>query len=78
MRAGEGTVVGIIIGAAILKTLTNGINLLGISTLWEYTVIGGVILAGVIFDALYKQQAARNAVERGAAAPREPLPAARR
>lgn len=59
MRAGEGTIVGIIIGAAILKTLTNGINLVGISTLWEVAVIGTVILVGVIADMLYKQRASK-------------------
>lgn len=59
LRAGEGTIVGIIIGASILKTITNGINLVGISVLWEYTVIGVVILAGVIADAMYKLRAPR-------------------
>lgn len=64
MRAGEGTIVGIIIGASILKTLTNGINLMGISTLWEVAVIGAVILAGVIADMLYKQRSARTELVR--------------
>lgn len=59
LRAGEGSVVGVIIGASILKTLTNAINLLGISTLWEQCVIGAVILIGVSGDALYKWRALR-------------------
>lgn len=58
MRAGEGTIIGIIIGASILRVLTNAINLLGISTLWEFAVIGAVILAGVIADAAYKKRSA--------------------
>jgi ribose transport system permease protein len=60
MRAGEGSVIGIIVGASILKTLTNAINLLGISTLWEQCVIGTVILIGVSGDALYKWRAMRS------------------
>lgn len=59
MRAGEGSIIGIIIGASILKVLTNAINLTGISTLWEFSVIGAVILAGVIADAMYKRRVAR-------------------
>lgn len=61
LRGGEGTVLGIIIGAAVLKTLTNAINLLGINTVWELSVIGVVILAGVLADTVYKARAARPA-----------------
>lgn len=59
MRAGEGSIIGIIVGASILKVLTNAINLTGISTLWEFSVIGAVILAGVIADAMYKRRVAQ-------------------
>ena len=58
LRGGEGTVTGVIIGAALIKVMYNGINLLGISTEWEWAVIGVVILGGVIADAAYKQSAA--------------------
>ncbi len=54
LRGGEGTVIGIIIGASILKTLTNAINMVGISTLWELVVIGAVILLGVLGDMIYR------------------------
>lgn len=59
LRGGEGSVIGIIIGATLIKVMYNGINLVGISTEWEWAVIGVVILGGVIADAAYKQRAAK-------------------
>jgi len=59
MRGGEGTIIGIIVGAAIMRVMANGINLLGIAPAWEFAVIGYVILIGVIADSLYKQRGAR-------------------
>lgn len=56
MRAGEGTIIGIVVGASILKTLINVINLVNIPTYLELSVIGIVILAGVIADTMYKQK----------------------
>lgn len=59
LRGGEGSIIGIIIGAALIKVMYNGINLIGISTEWEWAVIGVVILGGVIADAAYRQRAAK-------------------
>ena len=59
LRGGEGSVLGIIVGAALIKVMYNGINLIGISTEWEWAVIGVVILGGVIADAAYRQRAAK-------------------
>lgn len=50
LRGGEGSVLGVLIGAAIMRVMSNGIVLLGISTFWENTVIGAVILTAVILD----------------------------
>ncbi len=61
LRGGEGSVLGIIIGAALIKVMYNGINLIGISTEWEWAVIGVVILGGVIADAAYRQRSAKKA-----------------
>ncbi len=61
LRGGEGSVLGVIIGAALIKVMYNGINLIGISTEWEWAVIGVVILGGVIADAAYRQRSARRA-----------------
>jgi len=59
LRGGEGTVVGIIVGAAIMRVMANGINLVGIAPAWEFAVVGYVILIGVIADALYRCHSAK-------------------
>ena len=63
MRGGEGTVLGIIIGASIMRVMNNGIILVGISPFWEFAVIGTVILIGVVTDATVKQRMAKRAVK---------------
>ncbi len=50
LKGGEGTIVGMLLGAALLKVLSNGVNLLGIPTYLEFAVIGGVILIGATAD----------------------------
>lgn len=59
LRGGEGSIVGVIIGSAVMRVLYNSINILRIPTHWEFAIIGGVILAGVIVDELVKRFAAR-------------------
>lgn len=55
LRGGEGSILGVIIGAALLQVLRNSINILGIPSHMEFTIIGGVILAGVIVDEIAKR-----------------------
>jgi ribose transport system permease protein len=59
LRGGEGSIIGIVIGAAVLQVLQNLVNLLGISSTLNYVVMGGVVLIGVIADQLLKTRAAR-------------------
>ena len=54
LRGGEGTIPGIILGAALIRVLWNGVNLWGIPTYLEYAVIGGVILFGAVADELVR------------------------
>ena len=58
LRGGEGSILGVVIGAAVMRTLYNSINLLGIPTHLEFAIIGLVILAGVIADEIVKRIAA--------------------
>jgi ribose transport system permease protein len=58
LRGGEGSIVGIVIGAALLQVLQNLVNLLGIPSSLNFAVMGAVILLGVIADQLLKQRAA--------------------
>ena len=58
LRGGEGSVVGIIIGAALLQVLQNLVNLLGIPSSLNFAVMGAVILVGVIADQLLSRRSA--------------------
>ena len=55
LRGGEGSIVGVIIGAAVMRTIYNAINTLGIDTKLEWFVLGNVILAGVVADEMVKR-----------------------
>jgi ribose transport system permease protein len=66
LRGGEGTVVGSIIGACIMRVIDNGINMFQwtyrddsgtprifrLDNNWTFIIIGGVILAAVVLDQL--------------------------
>lgn len=58
LRGGEGTILGVIIGAAVMRVLYNAINILGIPTQLEFAIIGAVILLGVMADEIVKRIAA--------------------
>lgn len=62
LRGGEGNIVGVVIGAAVMRVLYNAINILGISTKLEFAIIGMVILAGAIVDVVVKRIVAKRAV----------------
>jgi len=64
LRGGEGSIVGVVIGAAVLRLLYNAINVLGISTQLEFAIIGAVILCGVMTDEMVKRVAAARAVRK--------------
>jgi ribose transport system permease protein len=73
LRGGEGSIAGVVIGAALMRVLYNAINLLKIPTTLEFSIIGLVILLGVMGDELAKRVAAkrrrmRQALEMAAAA----------
>lgn len=50
LRGGEGAVLGVVLGAALMQVLPNTIRLLFDSDRLELAVVGGVILAGAIVD----------------------------
>lgn len=56
LRGGEGSVIGIVIGAALLQVLQNLVNLLGIPSSLNFAVMGGVILVSVVLDFLMKSR----------------------
>lgn len=66
LRGGEGTVIGVVIGSAIMKVMENGINMFKITFTdaegavrvwrldenWKNMIIGGMILGAVVLDQL--------------------------
>ncbi len=47
---GVGKVIGSIIGALVMLSLTSGMNLMGVGIAYQYIVRGAVLVAAVIFD----------------------------
>ncbi len=50
LRGGEGSILGIVLGAILLQMLQNLVNLLGIPSSLNFAVMGTVILIGVLAD----------------------------
>jgi ribose transport system permease protein len=59
LRGGEGSVIGIVIGTALLLVLQNLVNLLGIDSALNFAVMGAVVLFGVLADQLFKNRSAK-------------------
>ena len=53
LRGGEGSVLGIVMGAALLQVLRNLVNLLDIPGSLDFAVMGAVILVGAAADRLF-------------------------
>lgn len=54
---GVGKVVGSIIGALVMTSLTSGMNLMGVGISYQYIVRGAVLAAAVIFDVTTRRAA---------------------
>jgi len=57
LQGGEGSIIGIVIGTALLQVLQNLVNLLGIPSSLNFAVMGAVILIGILADQLLKRRA---------------------
>ncbi|MDQ0467597.1 ABC transporter permease [Labrys wisconsinensis] len=67
LRGGEGSVLGIVLGAILLQVLQNLVNLLGIPSSLNFAVMGTVILVGVLADQQlirYRRKLAERSAER--------------
>jgi ribose transport system permease protein len=52
LSGGVGTAFGAVVGAALIEVIRNSLILLGISTFWQGTFVGGFIVVAVLFDRL--------------------------
>jgi ribose transport system permease protein len=82
LRGGEGTVLGIIIGSAVMRVIDNGINMFqlpyvdadGIHRIWRldpnwtFVIIGSVILVAVILDQIVHMVQAKRRIRRASSA----------
>ena len=68
LRGGEGSILGVVLGAAVMRLLYNSIVLLGIPSQLEFAIVGGVLLLGAIADETVRKIAGkRRAAERARA-----------
>lgn len=72
LLGGEGSILGIILGTALIQVLLNFVQLLGIPSTWELAVMGSVILIGVMFDQFLKSRKKKSPIV--AATPPAALP----
>jgi ribose transport system permease protein len=56
MSGGIGKIGGTVIGALIIGVLSNGLNLMGVSSFWQYIVKGIVILVAVYADVIKRRK----------------------
>lgn len=47
---GVGTILGAFLGAILIAEVSNGMNVIGVSSYWQPLVIGAIILVGVLID----------------------------
>jgi ribose transport system permease protein len=55
-NGGEGTILGVLVGAAIMQVLRTGLVLTGVSAYWLQAVQGLVIVTAIMFDQLRKRR----------------------
>jgi ribose transport system permease protein len=55
LRGGEASILGVIVGSALIRLIYNSINMLGIPTQLEFAIMGTVILVGVAADEVVRK-----------------------
>jgi ribose transport system permease protein len=78
LRGGEGSILGVVLGAAVMRLLYNSIVLLGIPSQLEFAIVGGVLLLGAIADELVRRLAERRRAQERARARTDPTKLAER
>ena len=47
---GQGSLFGTLVGALIIATIRNGLNILGVYAFWQLVAIGSILIAAVYVD----------------------------
>ncbi len=56
LSGGDGSILGTIIGAFIISTLTNGLRILSVPQEWQTVVTGGIVIVAVYLDIVRRRQ----------------------
>ncbi|MDZ8274787.1 ABC transporter permease [Microbacterium aquimaris] len=70
---GIGSISGALLGALLIATVSNGMNVLGVQSYWQPLVIGVIILGGVIIDT-HRRQLSLSSLLGRLRGPRDPHP----
>lgn len=55
MSGGKGKIIGTVVGALLIATLTNGMTLIGVDTYWQQVIKGVIIVVSVLIDSKGKK-----------------------
>ncbi len=58
LSGGEGTILGTVIGAFIISTLTNGLRIMSVPQEWQTVVTGGIVIIAVYLDIVRRRRQA--------------------
>ena len=59
MSGGEGNILGVVVGAALMGILKNMFTQLAVSGYWQTVILGLIIIGAVAIDSVRKKRAAR-------------------
>jgi ribose/xylose/arabinose/galactoside ABC-type transport system permease subunit len=63
---GEGSVFGTLLGSVLIGVLNNGLDLLGVSTFWQYIALGALLVASVGSDTVMRRDSVQRVLQRWA------------
>src|SRR6266550_1541153 len=58
LSGGEGSILGTVIGAFIISTLTNGLRIMSVPQEWQTVVTGGIVIVAVYLDIVRRRRQA--------------------
>lgn len=56
MREGKGNVTGTIFGVLLIQVIKNGLNVSGVGAIYQNAIIGSIVLAAIVIDAVVRLQ----------------------
>jgi ribose transport system permease protein len=56
LSGGEGSILGTVIGAFLISTLTNGLRILSVPQEWQTVITGAIVIAAVYLDIVRRRQ----------------------